>query len=111
ADAPGDRRDPAAAQGDLVECRSFGSIPHRTLPRTRSRMKSGGVYMQEPFGLKDYSQGEAVVSKDPVCGPPIDEDEAVAKTECAGQTYYFCSTECQERFEQDPALFLGGPIT
>lgn len=67
--------------------------------------------MEETFGLKDYSQGEVEVSKDPVCGRPIAEDEAVAKTEWAGQTYYFCSSECQERFEQDPAQFLGGPIT
>jgi Cu+-exporting ATPase len=67
--------------------------------------------MEETFGLKDYSRGTVERSKDPVCGRIIDETEAVAKTEWAGQTYYFCSTECQERFEQDPALFLGGPIT
>ena len=67
--------------------------------------------MEEPFGLKDYSRGEPEVSKDPVCGHTVKENEAAGKTEWAGQTYYFCSTECQERFEQDPALFLGAPIT
>ncbi len=67
--------------------------------------------MEESFGLQDYSRGEAEVSKDPVCGRPINEQEALGKTDWAGQTYYFCSAECQERFEQDPARFLGGPIT
>jgi Cu+-exporting ATPase len=67
--------------------------------------------MEESFGLEDYSHGTAVRSRDPVCGKSVDENEAAGKTEFAGQTYYFCSTECQERFEQDPAEFLGGPIT
>ena len=66
--------------------------------------------MEEPFGLKDYSRGDVDRSKDPVCGRVV-EDESALKTEWAGQVYYFCSNECQERFEQDPAQFLGAPIT
>ena len=67
--------------------------------------------MEEPFGLKDYSRGTVERSKDPVCGRTVEDEDAAVQTEWAGQTYYFCSTECQERFEQDPAQFLGGPIT
>jgi Cu+-exporting ATPase len=67
--------------------------------------------MEESFGLQDYSRGEKEVSKDPVCGRTVNEIEAAGHTDWNGQTYYFCSTECQERFEQDPALFLGAPIT
>ncbi len=36
---------------------------------------------------------------DPVCKMEVDEEEAEGSTNYKGQTYYFCSTECQEKFE------------
>lgn len=41
--------------------------------------------------------------KDPVCGMQIDSDDAVASMEYEGTTYYFCSEDCKESFEEDPA--------
>ena len=65
--------------------------------------------MKEPFGLKDYSDGSITSSIDPVCGSKVDEDRAEGKTTYAGQTYYFCSKECQENFELEPGFYIGQP--
>ena len=65
--------------------------------------------MKEPFGLKDYSDQSHTHSVDPVCGMTVDESKAAAKTTYAGQTYYFCSKECQRNFELEPAHYIGQP--
>ena len=42
---------------------------------------------------------------DPVCGMTV--ETANAKTSIhAGQTYYFCSTTCRDRFVASPASYL-----
>jgi Cu+-exporting ATPase len=71
-------------------------------------MKAGGK-MPEPYGLRDYSDGSPVFSLDVVCGMKVDEATAPAKTEYAGETYYFCSKHCQDLFENDSARYLGQP--
>lgn len=43
---------------------------------------------------------------DPVCGMEVDEKQATGKSEYEGKTYYFCSAECQEEFEDDQESFL-----
>ena len=43
---------------------------------------------------------------DPVCGMTIDPERAAGRTDYNGQTYYFCSKRCLERFEADPEAFL-----
>ena len=42
------------------------------------------------------------VVKDPVCGMDVDTDHA-------GQTYYFCGSKCKEKFDHNPAQYLGKP--
>jgi YHS domain-containing protein len=44
--------------------------------------------------------------KDPVCAMTIDEDSAVATSEYKGKTYYFCSLDCKEEFDADPASYV-----
>ena len=39
---------------------------------------------------------------DPVCGMEVSEDSAAAQSEYQGQTYYFCSQECKNAFDQNP---------
>ena len=36
----------------------------------------------------------------------VDEKNAPAETEYAGDTYYFCSNECKEKFEADPERYV-----
>ncbi len=40
--------------------------------------------------------------KDPVCGMMIDPKTAFATREHAGQTFYFCSQDCVDKFDADP---------
>jgi Cu+-exporting ATPase len=40
--------------------------------------------------------------KDPVCGMQVEERQAKASAQHQGRTFYFCSTECREQFQQEP---------
>src|SRR5437764_8108766 len=44
--------------------------------------------------------------KDPVCGMTVDPQNAAGFYEYKGQTYFFCSVGCRERFKADPERFL-----
>jgi Cu+-exporting ATPase len=46
-------------------------------------------------------------AKDPVCGMDVETATAAGRTELQGQTYYFCSSNCQEQFDLNPDQFLG----
>jgi Cu+-exporting ATPase len=35
----------------------------------------------------------------------IDSDDAAATSEWKGRTFYFCSTDCKEEFDSDPAAY------
>ena len=47
------------------------------------------------------------VVKDPVCGMDVETASAAGHTEHAGQTYYFCGSNCKEKFDHNPAQYLG----
>src|ERR1700682_2848892 len=53
--------------------------------------------------------GTGVREKDPVCGMTVDPNKAVVKQEFQGNTYYFCSERCAERFAKEPDKFLSAP--
>lgn len=40
--------------------------------------------------------------QDPVCGMMLEPDQAAARATRNGETLYFCSTECEGAFQQDP---------
>lgn len=64
--------------------------------------------MEESWGGQDYSApGDSDRVLDPVCGVAIDPDRAAGKLDYAGETFYFCSTDCRVRFQEDPGLFIG----
>jgi Cu+-exporting ATPase len=41
----------------------------------------------------------------------VDPQNAAAKVEHGGRTYYFCSSLCAERFEKEPEKFPASPVT
>ncbi len=43
---------------------------------------------------------------DPVCGKTVHTDSAKSAV-YAGSVYYFCSTECRDRFEAAPQRYVG----
>ena len=45
--------------------------------------------------------------KDPVCGMDVTPEKAAAKSEYEGQTYYFCSTHCHDKFVAAPGEYTG----
>ena len=46
----------------------------------------------------------------PVCGMEVDPQDAAAKVDYQGRTYYFCSAECKETFQEDPQRFVGQKV-
>ncbi len=44
--------------------------------------------------------------KDSVCGMTIDAESAAGKSEYEGETYYFCSSACKDKFDANPAEFV-----
>ena len=55
----------------------------------------------------DGSASQAAV--DPVCGMTVNSESAAGSYEYNGQTYYFCSAHCLNKFRQDPASFIKEP--
>jgi Cu+-exporting ATPase len=55
--------------------------------------------------------GGGVREKDPVCGMSVEPGRAAGKQEHGGETYYFCSKRCAERFAAEPERFLAAPGT
>jgi Cu+-exporting ATPase len=46
------------------------------------------------------------MKRDPVCKMDVDKRKAAATTEYEGDTYYFCSVKCKEKFEADPERYV-----
>jgi Cu+-exporting ATPase len=44
---------------------------------------------------------------DPVCGMQVDDQKAAATSQYQGTTYYFCSSECKRKFDQQPQQYTG----
>src|SRR5216683_2795411 len=53
--------------------------------------------------LEHAKSGAAI---DPVCGMTVRPESAAGSFEYQGETYYFCSTHCREKFREDPERFL-----
>lgn len=44
--------------------------------------------------------------KDPVCDMAVVPEDAAGTSSYKGETIYFCSFQCKERFDNDPASFM-----
>jgi YHS domain-containing protein len=44
------------------------------------------------------------MTTDPVCGMKVDENSQ-HQTQYGSQTYYFCSEQCKNEFEQNPEQY------
>ena len=43
---------------------------------------------------------------DPVCKMKVEPENAPAKAEYKGETYYFCAPGCKAAFEKEPEKYL-----
>jgi Cu+-exporting ATPase len=50
------------------------------------------------------------VETDPVCGMKVNTATAAGMHEHGGETYYFCSPGCREKFAADPQRYLSGKL-
>ncbi len=46
-----------------------------------------------------------IIGSDPVCGMEIEPTEAAGSSSYEGQTYYFCSNECKQKFDSNPSEY------
>jgi YHS domain-containing protein len=46
------------------------------------------------------------MARDPVCGMTVEPDQAAGHAEHEGQTYYFCSLHCLDRFRAQPTQYV-----
>lgn len=47
------------------------------------------------------------MTRDPICGMNIDESAAAGRSEYQGRTYFFCSSACKTKFDQNPQQYAG----
>ena len=46
------------------------------------------------------------MATDPVCKMQVDEKKAAGKSDYNGKTYYFCSSGCKTKFDQNPKSYV-----
>ncbi|MDX1927992.1 MAG: YHS domain-containing protein [Pirellulaceae bacterium] len=61
------------------------------------------AYLRIDRGADDFDEDAA---SDPVCGMRISRSQAVSNQNFNGHPYFFCSSQCAERFRANPASFL-----
>jgi Cu+-exporting ATPase len=59
----------------------------------------------------DHSPKSANAVKDLVCGMNVEPASAKHKLDLDGETYYFCSGHCLEKFRGHPDQYLNAPVT
>ncbi|HET6862495.1 MAG TPA: heavy metal translocating P-type ATPase, partial [Pyrinomonadaceae bacterium] len=58
---------------------------------------------------RQEDSAKVATAVDPVCGMTVNSTTAAGSYEYKGQTYYFCATNCLEKFRLDPERFLNKP--
>ena len=48
----------------------------------------------------------ANTQRDPVCNMEVSEEDAAGRSQYQGQTYYFCSQNCKNKFDQNPRQYV-----
>jgi P-type Cu+ transporter len=83
----------------------FKTDPEKYLKKPASAVSSTLVTLGGPASPK-RSIGEARSQvKDPVCGMDVNPSDAKQKLVHAGETYYFCSAGCPEKFRAHPEKY------
>jgi Cu+-exporting ATPase len=83
--------------------RTFRPSPEPESPAGRASVE---VAVKVSEHEEEKEEEEMVTVRDPVCGMDVDPGTAAGSVEYEGQTYYFCSQGCLERFRERPQGFL-----
>ena len=97
---------------DDTECTCDEEV-HSASTATAPRGQADSHMRGHPAGVRGDQPGHSKVAattahlvKDPVCGMDVDPSTAKHRADYAGQTYYFCSARCRERFVAEPTKYL-----
>ena len=70
----------------------------------------GGHSQHGEHGQGGHSQHggglEAGKTKDPVCGMEVKMTDSAVSRRHMGQIFYFCSSNCMEKFDKDPETYI-----
>jgi len=66
--------------------------------------------MRDQTVLNESPNRKRQTVTDPVCGMTVDPESAAGSFDYKGETYYFCSLHCLEKFREDPERFLNKPV-
>jgi YHS domain-containing protein len=66
-----------------------------------------GIQLRGVDGKGDMTMKNATAVKDLVCGMDVDTATAAGCSEYKGQTYFFCGARCKEKFDLNPAQYVG----
>lgn len=83
-----------------------GDAQHERPPPAGRREAGSDLQIEYPPHPKEEPMA---TTTDPVCGMAIEESAAAGSATHEGATYYFCSSTCQERFEEDPGRYASPP--
>ncbi|GIW07520.1 MAG: hypothetical protein KatS3mg060_2325 [Dehalococcoidia bacterium] len=76
---------------------------------SRPRQTEGTPSMLLPVSETAVPGGDGRLAKDPVCGMQVDPAHAAGTSHYRGQTVYFCSPSCKQRFDEDPQRYVAAP--
>lgn len=65
---------------------------------------------QEGVNISPLAPSQPNRALDPACGMDVDREHAAAKENYDGQTFYFCSNSCAEKFRASPDRFLTSTV-
>lgn len=65
-----------------------------------------GHHRHSQHGGHSHGGEDMGKTKDPVCGMEVKVTDATLRRQYMGQTFYFCSPQCMEKFDKDPKAYV-----
>lgn len=88
------------------------SSSHEIMPRTKSRGARDAFQITRGYPLRAAIRPvslhwEKIIMQvaDPVCGMKLEHTQAKATEVVQGQTLYFCSASCHDKYRADPGKY------
>src|ERR1051325_8024818 len=78
---------------------------HRPAPERQQRPRLA-ARLHDPPLRGAMTEAAATLVHDPVCGMTFPPEKAKATSQDEGETIYFCSPGCKQKFDADPDLYL-----
>jgi YHS domain-containing protein len=67
-----------------------------------------GLLLRGRQSVPTQGDRKMATKQDPVCKMDVDTKTAETTSQHKGQTYYFCCSDCRDKFNKKPEHYLGG---